>query len=172
MGGRKVHFVGIGGVGMAGLAVLLREAGADVSGCDAHPGPRTRWLESLGIPVVGVHDPTHAADADEVVVTPAVPRDSPEFAAAFAAGKVRFRGEVLAELANAADTVAVCGSHGKTTTATWTAKLLLALGEDVAWCIGGETGEFPVARAGMGPLVIEAEPNNLPSVDVATVLVY
>ena len=142
---------------MAGLAVLLREAGADVSGCDAHPGPRTRWLESLGIPVVGVHDPMHAADADEVVVTPAVPRDSPEFAAAFAAGKVRFRGEVLAELANAADTVAVCGSHGKTTTATWTAKLLLTLGEDVAWCIGGETGEFPVARAGMGPLVIEAD---------------
>ena len=55
------------------------------------------------------------------------------------------------------DSIAVCGSHGKTTTATWTAKLLRALGEDVAWCIGGETGDFPVAGTGTGPLVVEAD---------------
>ena len=61
-------------------------------------------------------------------------------------GPVRSRGEVLAELVNGtADTIAVCGSHGKTTTSTWIAKLLRALGENVSWCIGGETGTFPVA---------------------------
>ncbi|MCR5751640.1 MAG: hypothetical protein K6G91_06745 [Kiritimatiellae bacterium] len=151
----KLHLVGIGGVGMAGLAVLLKARGHEVSGCDLGPTPRTRWLESLGIRVFAGHDPSHVADADMVIATPAVPSDSPELAAA--AGRVKRRGEVLAQIVGERDTIAVCGSHGKTTTATWTAKLLMALGEDVAWCIGGETGDFPVARAGSGPLVVEAD---------------
>ena len=151
-----VHLVGVGGVGMAGLAVLLKSRGIEVSGCDAHPGPRTRWLESVGVRVFEGHDPSHVESAGEVIATPAVARDNPEIAAA--AGRVRMRGEVLAEIVSSApDSIAVCGSHGKTTTATWTAKLLLALGEDVAWCIGGETGDFPVARAASGPLVVEAD---------------
>jgi UDP-N-acetylmuramate--alanine ligase len=70
---------------------------------------------------------------------------------------MRFRGDVLAELVNsAADSIAVCGSHGKTTTSTFIAKLLLALGENVEWAIGGETGGFPVA-GGSGVLVVEAD---------------
>jgi len=140
---------------MAGLAVLLKARGCEVSGCDGHLGPRTRWLESIGIRVFGEHNPSHVESADEVIATPAVPRGNPELVAA--AGRVRMRGEVLAELVGEADSIAVCGSHGKTTTATWTAKLLLALGEDVAWCIGGETGDFPVARAAEGPIVVEAD---------------
>ena len=155
MSGRRIHLIGVGGVGMAGIAALLKSRGCDVSGCDAHLGPRTRWLESLGIRVLEGHDPSHVESMDEVIATPAVARDNPEFVAA--AGRVRMRGEVLAELVGEADSIAVCGSHGKTTTATWTAKLLLALGEDVAWCIGGETGDFPVARAASGPLVVEAD---------------
>ena len=151
----RVHLVGIGGVGMAGLAVLLKSRGFDVSGCDIGSGTRTRWLESLGIRVFAGHDPAHVEDADEVIATPAVSKDCPEIVAS--AGKLRFRGEVLAGIVGSRDSIAVCGSHGKTTTATWTAKLLLALGEDVAWCIGGETGDFPVARAGNGPLVVEAD---------------
>lgn len=153
----KIHFLGIGGVGMAALAVLLKGEGHEISGCDAHPGARTRWLESLGIKCGRAHDASHAADADIVIATPAVRRDNPEFMAASAAGKLRWRGSVLAELASRRETIAVCGSHGKTTTATFTAKLLRELGEDVAWGIGGETGAFPVAGCGNGPLVVEAD---------------
>ena len=150
-----IHFIGIGGVGMAALAVLLRNRGCEVSGCDLSRSARTDWLASLGIPVAIGHDPAHVASAGEVVATPAVARDNPEFVAA--AGRVRMRGEVLADVVNAAsDSIAVCGSHGKTTTATFVAKLLLALGEDVEWAIGGETGDFPVA-GGKGVLVVEAD---------------
>ncbi|MBQ6915052.1 MAG: hypothetical protein IJQ65_04975 [Kiritimatiellae bacterium] len=155
----RLHMVGVGGVGMAGLAVLLKARGHEVSGCDLHATPRTRWLEGEGVRFCAGHSPAHLDGVDELVVTPAVPADAPEVACARRRGvRVRSRGEVLAELVNGTgDAVAVCGSHGKTTTATWTAKLLLALGEDVAWCIGGETGEFPVARAASGPLVVEAD---------------
>ena len=82
MSGKKIHFIGIGGVGMAGLAVLLKAEGHAVSGCDLHASPRTRWLASEGIPVAVGHDPAHVADADMVVVTPAVHADSPELVAA------------------------------------------------------------------------------------------
>ena len=151
----KYHFIGIGGVGMAGLAVLLKGEGHDVDGCDLRESPRTRWLESLGIGVAIGHDPAHVAAADCVVATPAVPEGCAELSAS--GGRVRYRGELLAEMASRRDTIAVCGSHGKTTTATFTARLLLALGEDVAWAIGGETGNYPVARTGTGPLVVEAD---------------
>ena len=154
-GRRTVHFIGIGGVGMAALAVLLKDRGCAVSGCDLSRSARTDWLESLGIPVALGHDPAHVDGVDEVVATPAVARDNTELVAS--AGRVRMRGEVLAEIVNAApDSIAVCGSHGKTTTATFVAKLLLALGEDVEWAIGGETGDFPVA-GGKGALVVEAD---------------
>ncbi len=155
MSGKKIHFIGIGGVGMAGLAVLMKAEGYAVSGCDLHESARTRWLKAEGIPVAIGHDPAHVADADLVIVTPAVHNDNPELAAA--AGRTRYRGDVLAELVSARESVAVCGSHGKTTTATYIARLLRALGEDVAWAIGGETGAFPVAHAGKGVLVVEAD---------------
>lgn len=141
---------------MAGLAVLLKARGCAVSGCDLQRSARTRWLEAQGIRVDVGHDPAHVAAADAVIVTPAVRPDNPERVAA--AGRLRFRGDVLAELVSAApDSIAVCGSHGKTTTATWIARLLLALGESVSWAIGGETGDFPVAGVGTGPLVVEAD---------------
>lgn len=154
---KKIHFIGIGGVGMAGLAVLLKARGHEVSGCDIRDSPRLDWLRREGVAVSVGHDPAHVAGMDAVVVTPAVRRENPEFRSA-PPGRVRYRGEVLAEVVNAhPDAIAVCGSHGKTTTATWIARLLKALGEDVAWCIGGETGGFPVAGAGSGPLVVEAD---------------
>ncbi|MBO7482422.1 MAG: hypothetical protein J6U17_00860 [Kiritimatiellae bacterium] len=152
----KVHFAGIGGVGMAALAVLMKSRGDEVSGCDLASSPRTRWLEALGIPVSVGHSAAHVADADLLVATPAVHADNPEVAAA---KRVRMRGEVLAEIVGGRDSIAVCGSHGKTTTSTFIAKLLRALGEDVSWAIGGETGDFPVAGTGGadGPLVVEAD---------------
>lgn len=156
---RKYHFTGIGGVGMAGIAFLLKKAGHDVSGCDLHATARTRWLEENGIRVAKGHSPSHVAPGlDECVFTPAVPKDNPEFAAASASPcAVRYRGEVLAGIFNATDGIAVCGTHGKTTTATFIAKLLRALGDDPSWCIGGETAEFPLAGVGGGPFVIEAD---------------
>ena len=161
----RIHLIGIGGVGMAGLAVLLKARGHEVSGCDLKATPRTRWLEEQGIPVFIGHSSDHLKDVDEVIVTPAVGQDNPERRAC---ANPRFRGEVLAELVNASDGIAVCGSHGKTTTATWIARLLQALGESVSWCIGGETGDFPVAHAAAieqsnnlksnsFPLVVEAD---------------
>ena len=161
-----VHFIGIGGVGMAGLAALMKARGADVSGCDLHPSPRTEWLESLGIKVFAGHSPDHVADVCgglTVIVTPAVRVDNPEFIAARKDAHVRYRGEVLAEIVSSADGIAVCGTHGKTTTSTFTAKLLAALGDDPGWCIGGETGAMPVASPGSafaeagGPLIAEAD---------------
>ena len=157
---KRIHFQGIGGVGMAGVAFLLKRRGFDVSGCDKYASPRTRWLEANGIPVALGHSPSHLADIDELVVTPAVPQSDPELAAAKGLSpqiRIRYRGEVLAELVNASDGIAVCGTHGKTTTATFTARLLQALGTDPSWCIGGETGDMPVASEGTGPLVVEAD---------------
>ena len=154
----KTHFIGVGGVGMAALAVLIKSTGREVSGCDQGGGARLEWLEKEGVKVFRGHDPAHLEGADEVVVTPAVRADEPELVAAKAKGlTVRSRGETLAEYVSSRDTIAVCGSHGKTTTATFIAKLLSALGEDVAWAIGGETGAMPVARQGTGPLVVEAD---------------
>ena len=161
-----IHFLGIGGVGMAGVAFLLKARGHAVSGCDLSATPRTRWLESNGIPVAVGHSAAHITpEVDELVVTPAVPPDNPELSAARAAGiTVRSRGEVLASLVNAVDGIAVCGTHGKTTTATFITRLLQNLGAHPSWCIGGETGTVPVS--GMGtvpsisgtvPLVVEAD---------------
>ena len=150
---------------MAGVAFLLKKAGHDVSGCDLHSSPRTRWLEENGIPVAIGHDAAHITPTlDVCVFTPAVPKDNPEFIAAQSSARtVRYRGEVLAEIFNAAaDGIAVCGTHGKTTTATFIAKLLRALGDAPAWCIGGETDDFPVAGIALNPqpstpFIIEAD---------------
>ena len=100
---------------MAGVAFLLKRRGFDVSGCDKYASPRTRWLEANGIPVDLGHSPSHLADIDELVVTPAVPQSDPELSAAKGLSpqiRIRYRGEVLAELVNASDGIAVCGTHG------------------------------------------------------------
>ena len=156
----NVHFAGVGGVGMAALAVLFRNRGHEVTGCDLKPTPRTAWLESHGVRVSFGHSAEHVRGVDLVVATPAVASDNPEIVAS--KGMLVSRGEALAKMVDESDSVAVCGSHGKTTTSTFTAKLLIALGERVEWAIGGETGDFPVAGVA-GPadkapvLVVEAD---------------
>lgn len=141
---------------MAGVAFLLKKAGHQVTGCDKYATPRTRWLEACGIPVAVGHSPDHLDGIDELVVTPAVPQTNPELATARGLSpqmRVRYRGEVLAEIVNASDGIAVCGTHGKTTTATFTTQLLQNLGASPSWCIGGETGTVPVAGLGTVPNV-------------------
>ena len=134
------HFVGIGGVGMAGLAHLLHRMGWQVSGCDSQAGTYTKWLETNGIRVEIGHDPGHIANAEPqlVIRTPAVHDSAPELLVARAQRiPVVSRGEVLAAFSDLFSLVAVCGSHGKTTTAAFLATILRNALANAAWCIGG-----------------------------------
>ncbi|MEI7899438.1 MAG: UDP-N-acetylmuramate--L-alanine ligase [bacterium] len=159
-GGGRVHMLGVCGVGMAGVAYLLARRGWHVSGCDAHTPPAlAEWLRAAGVAVVEGHDPAHLAAhpaPDRVIVTPAVSAAEPEWAAARARGLPVFRrGEVLASLVSQGRGVAVCGAHGKTTTACFTARLLQELGANPGWCIGGATRRLSgVAGGGGGPLLV------------------
>jgi UDP-N-acetylmuramate--alanine ligase len=158
----KIHFAGIGGVGMAALAALLKWKGKEVDGCDLYSTFRTKWLESLGISVHTGHDPSHVVNSDIVVVTSAMSADEPEMVAS--QGRIVKRGEMLARIVSEEKmSIAVCGTHGKTTTSTYIAKMLSLLGENVIWAIGGECGDFPVAGKVTGSskqdsvLVVEAD---------------
>jgi UDP-N-acetylmuramate--L-alanine ligase len=147
---------------MAGVALLLSSRGCKVSGCDLYPSLRTQWLEENGITFFAGHSPSHISeDISDFVVTPAVQPSNPELIKAKEAGlSIRYRGEVLAEIVSAADGIAVCGTHGKTTTSTFIACLLKNLGVNPSWCIGGESPSLgPVANVGdsSSPLVVEAD---------------
>jgi UDP-N-acetylmuramate--L-alanine ligase/UDP-N-acetylenolpyruvoylglucosamine reductase len=155
--------VGVGGVGMAGVALLLRARGLPVSGCDAARGALAASLEAAGIAFLEGQAAGHIAGSgvDWVVRTPAVREDCDELAAARAAGLPVFRrGEVLpALLAEYGCSVAVAGTHGKTTTTTLITQILRAAGRDPSWCIGGESVPLgAVAHAGAGGvMVVEAD---------------
>jgi UDP-N-acetylmuramate--L-alanine ligase/UDP-N-acetylenolpyruvoylglucosamine reductase len=150
---------GVCGVGMAGVAWLLARRGWRVSGCDAHPTPAlAEWLRGAGVAVAQGHDPAHLADADRVIVTPAVPASEPELAAAREKGIPVFRrGEVLAALVSQGRGVAVCGAHGKTTTSCFTARLLQALGAGPGWCIGGATRQLGAVAGGREGRTLNAQ---------------
>jgi len=153
----RVHFVGIGGYGMSGLAEVLQARGVAVSGCDARGNRRTERLGSLGIPVAIGHDASHVAGQDRVVYSTDVPLDLPELAAAREAGvAVVHRSEVLAEvLAQGTDRVVVTGTHGKTTTTTLITHLLAAGGLDPLGIVGGEVDAWGGGvRLGRGRVVV------------------
>jgi UDP-N-acetylmuramate--alanine ligase len=160
-GGGHAHLVGIGGVGMAGLAHLLRARGWRVSGCDQAGNRLTDWLAGQGIICRTGHDEAHLDDAvDAVIRTTAVPADHPEIRAAEQRGiPVWRRGPVLAALAEGARCVAVSGTHGKTTTTACITHLLREAGFDPGFFVGGEAESLGgVAGAGAGAwLVIEAD---------------
>lgn len=159
---QAVHLLGACGVGMAGLARLLRARGLTVSGCDASRPPLADWLGAHGIPVAAGHDPAHLdAAADWLIRSPAVPERAPELVAARERGVPVFRrGEVLpVVMRRYATAVAVSGTHGKTTTTGFITQLLRHAGRDPAWCIGGEVpGLGGVAGEGRGgAIVVEAD---------------
>jgi UDP-N-acetylmuramate--alanine ligase len=137
--GRALHFVGIGGAGMSGLALVARQLGASVTGSDQAESAYCARLREAGIePVIG-HDAANLPEGAEVVVSTAIPEDNAELAAARAAGaRVIHRGELLGELSRMKRTIAVSGTHGKTTTASMAALALAATGRDPAFLIGGE----------------------------------
>ena len=157
---RRIHFVGIGGIGMSGIAELLANQGYAVSGSDAKASDVTRRLETLGVRVVTGHAAEHVGDADVVVVSSAVRPTNPEVVAARTRGiPVIPRAEMLAELMRLKQGIAVAGAHGKTTTTSMVALLLDRAGLDPTAVIGGKLSAFGSnARLGQGSyLVAEAD---------------
>ncbi len=134
---KRIHFVGIGGIGMSGLAEILCRQGHTVSGSDRHANDQTRRLAGLGVTVYEGHDAAHA-DGDFLVYTSAVHQDNPELAAAMARGIPCIkRAELLGELTRTKRTIAVAGTHGKTTTSAMIARILVLANYDPSLFIGG-----------------------------------
>ena len=157
---RRIHFVGIGGIGMSGLAEILAAEGITVSGCDIRRSATTDLVASHGIPVTIGHDPSHVEDADLVVMTSAVKGLHPEIDAARAKGvRVMKRAELLGTLVNEKRSVGVSGTHGKTTTSAMIATVLEEAGLDPTVLVGGILRNFESnAKRGAGEyLVVEAD---------------
>jgi UDP-N-acetylmuramate--alanine ligase len=154
-----IHFVGIGGSGMSGIAEVLLNLGYAVQGSDLRASAVTQWLTGLGARVVFGHAAAHIAGADVVVVSGAVARENPEVQAALAARvPVVARAEMLGELMRFRYSIAVAGSHGKTTTTSLIAGILSEGGEDPTYVIGGRLKSGSNARLGAGRyLVAEAD---------------
>ena len=157
---RRVHFVGIGGAGMGGIAEVLHTLGLEVTGSDSTASPMTTRLQELGVRVDIGHDPAHVAQAKVVVVSAAVGSDNPEVVEARRRHlPVVPRAQMLAELMRFRYSIAVAGTHGKTTTTSLVASLLAAGGLDPTFVIGGRLlGAGTSARLGAGEyLVAEAD---------------
>ena len=136
---RHVHFVGIGGIGMSGLAEILRSLEFDVSGSDLKENDITKRLAELGVKVDVGHRADNVHGADVVVFSSAITPDNPEILEARACGTpVIGRAEMLAELMRVKYGVAIAGSHGKTTTTSLIATVLRAAGLDPTVVVGGK----------------------------------
>ena len=157
---RHIHFVGIGGAGMGGIAEVLANEGYQISGSDLAPNPVTQQLSQLGATIYFNHRPENVRDASVVVVSSAISADNPEIVAAHEARiPVIRRAEMLAELMRFRHGIAIAGTHGKTTTAGMATWILEACGYKPGFVIGGVPGNFDVsARLGDSPFfVIEAD---------------
>jgi UDP-N-acetylmuramate--alanine ligase len=158
---RALHFIGIGGAGMSGLALVCTELGAEVSGSDRSESSYVERLRHAGLePAIG-HDAANLPADAEVVVSTAIAADNPELSLARERGQsILARGELLAELCAEKRTIAVAGTHGKTTTTAMAAWALRGLGADPAFFLGGELwgagegGETTNASWGAGEWVV------------------
>ena len=154
-----LHFVGIGGIGMAALAELLHAQGFEISGSDLVHGPTIERLRELGVRVDVGHDATRIGSAETVVRSSAIPEDNPELEAARRLGiPIIGRGALLAEVMRTKDAIAIAGSHGKTTTSAMVAHLLDAAGLDPTALIGGRVprpgGFASPVKLGQGDLLV------------------
>jgi UDP-N-acetylmuramate--alanine ligase len=137
-----VHFVGIAGAGMSGLAELFVRRGRTVTGCDSNPA-NAGDLERLGIQVLTGHDPSHVDGAAEVIVTSAMKKDHPELARARALGiPVIRRAEALGRAVSVGRVVGISGTHGKTTTTVMTTQALASAGLFPTGIAGGRVGAW------------------------------
>lgn len=134
----KFHFIGIGGIGMCGLAELLHNIGATVTGSDAGENANTERLKSLGVKVYKGHDGSHVGLADVVVYSSAIPFTNPEIREARNRDIPLIpRAEALAEIMRIRRGVAVAGTHGKTTTTSLISSIFLEANQDPTIVIGG-----------------------------------
>ncbi len=152
----NVHFVGIGGIGMSGIAEVLLNLGYKVSGSDLHASESTLRLENLGAVIKIGHSGENLRDADVVVVSSAVGKDNPEVVEALKCGvPVIQRAEMLAELMRMKYAIAVAGSHGKTTTTSIMASVMAEAGLDPTMVIGGRLNSLGSnAKMGQGELLV------------------
>ncbi len=136
---RKLHFIGIGGAGMSGLALVCHELGASVSGSDRSRSSYFQRVEDAGIEASVGHDADNLPEGSEVVVSTAIPEANPELSLAREQGRrILHRSDMLAELCASKRTVAVAGTHGKTTTTGMLIWAMRSLGFDPAFFVGGE----------------------------------
>ncbi len=156
----RYHFVGIGGIGMSAIARVLMARGESVSGSDVKETPLTARLREEGARVVIGHAAENVRDAETVVVSSAIDRNNPEYVAARRAGiAVLHRGEMLARLLDGRRGIAVCGTHGKTTTTAMIHTVLRLSNVDASLVLGGIDGLLDTnASAGESPwFVTEAD---------------
>lgn len=156
---RKVHFIGVGGVGMSGLAWVLARRGFDVSGSDIVENSMTRRLRGIGARICIGHDSHNLSDAELVIISSAIMQTNPELVAAMERHiPLWHRSNLLAEILNDRRGIAIAGTHGKTTTTSMTALMFREAGLDPTILIGAELhdmggnaeygqGEFVVAEA-------------------------
>lgn len=160
MSGAYAHFVGIGGAGMSGIAKVLHDRGVAVTGSDMKMSRYASALAEAGVPVSIGHDAANVGDPEVVVVSSAIPETNPEVIEARRRGiPVWQRARMLAALAGERRTVAVAGTHGKTTTSSLAATTFIAMGLDPTFLVGGEVKDAGSnARCGSGDLyVVEAD---------------
>ncbi len=153
---RKFHFVGIGGIGMSGIAKILLEMGYEVSGSDIKESETVETLRRCGAKVYIGHSPENIKDAQVVVYSSAISQDNPEIVYAKKKGiPVIPRGEMLAEIFRMKEGIAVSGSHGKTTTTSMIASILTEAGYDPTVIIGGVLQSLGGnAKLGKGDLIV------------------
>lgn len=157
---QRIHFVGIGGAGMSGIAEVLHNLGYVVSGSDLSDGATLQHLRDAGITTFVGHDAAHIANAQAVVTSTAVQADNPEVLAARARNiPVVPRAQMLAELMRLRKGIAIAGTHGKTTTTSLVTSVLAEAGWDPTFVIGGKLNSAGAnARLGSGEyIVVEAD---------------
>ncbi len=155
-GYRSLHFVGIGGAGMSGIALVLHKRGFLVTGSDLKPSRYTALLENAGIPVQIGHKAGNLDSPDVVVVSSAIPQHNVEVLEARRRGvPVIKRAQALAWLVGSGRGLAVCGTHGKTTTTSMISQVLVEAGLDPTFLVGGELNDMGSnARHGEGQFVV------------------
>jgi UDP-N-acetylmuramate--alanine ligase len=170
---KNLHFVGIGGAGMSGIAEVLLNLGYKVSGSDLVDGPVTQRLRSLGAQIFIGHDAAHVSHADAIVVSTAVKADNAEVLAARAKPMpVVPRAVMLAELMRLKQGIAIAGTHGKTTTTSLVASVLSEAGLDPTYVIGGKLLSAGAnAKLGTGGfMVVEADESDASFLNLTPVM--